>query len=95
MKTLSFNDNAGLTVNYLTDLIDGIEQFTVLQIITVTNGVEIIGLTDAVIQMGGDMIQVGKCYMIEDFIEYATVARLNLIETSDEHPDPVWLVDNR
>jgi hypothetical protein len=95
MKTLSFNDNAGTTINYQTDLIDGNEQFTVLQIVSVVNGVEKIGLTDYLIQYGADLIKIGVCYMIEDFKSYATLAGLNLIETSEEHPDPIYLVDNR
>lgn len=95
MKTLSFNNNAGTTVNYLTDLIDGNEQFTVLQITTETNGVLTIGLTDAVIALGGDNVKIGVCYMLEQFKAFAVSAGYNLIETSEENPDPVYLVDNR
>lgn len=95
MKTLSFNNNQGITVNYLTDLIDGNEQFTVLQITTNTNGEEIVGLTDEVIRLGADVVKIGICYMLVDFINYATQFGYSLIETSEENPNPIYLVDNR
>lgn len=96
MKTLSFNDNAGLTVSYLTDLIDDNQQFSVYQITTSTNGVITIGLTPAVIAAGGDIIELGKCYMLRDFIGYAQSAGVNLIVTSEEDGvEPIYLVDNR
>ena len=95
MKTLSFNDNAGTTISYLTDLIDDNEQFTVLQVTSIVDGVARIGLTPELIRDGRDLVEIGRCYMLREFKDYAIANGLNLVEASEEHPDPIYLVDNR
>ena len=53
MKVLSIaNSNNTLVVNYLTDLIGTAENFVPLQIKTITNGVETLGISDAAMRLG-------------------------------------------
>ena len=53
MKVLSIsNSNNTLVVNYLTDLIGKAESFVPLQIKTITNGVETMGISDAAMVLG-------------------------------------------
>lgn len=53
MKVLSIsNSNNTLVVNYLTDLISKAENFVPLQIKTITNGVETMGISDAAMVLG-------------------------------------------
>ena len=95
MKTLSFNNNTGTTISYLTDLIDDNEQFTVLQITSIVNGIARVGLTPELVRDGRDLVEIGRCYMLKTFVDYAIANGLNLIEASEENPNPIYLVDNR
>lgn len=55
MKTLQFTNVAGtVTVNYLTDLIEDNQVFTVYQAKEIVDGVEQVGLTDTAIALGFD-----------------------------------------
>jgi hypothetical protein len=95
MKTLAFNDNAGTTMSFLTDCIDGSEQFSVLQILTNIQGVETVGIPDSIVRQYLIPIELGKCYMLNDFIAYATARSFNLLVTDEGSVTPTYLVDNR
>jgi len=90
MKTLAFNDDAGLTVSYITDRIDGHDLFTVYQIIVNKDGVTHIGVTDEVISKLYYLDL--AMYSIKQFCDKAVELDVNLIEFSEEYPDPVYLV---
>ena len=71
MKTLVFQDDSGLLVELLTDLIDGNQQFTVYQIQERdSDGKMQLGLSDATIASGFDF-KVSE-YHIGEMIQFAS-----------------------
>jgi hypothetical protein len=85
MKTLIFQDDSGLQVELLTDLIDGNQQFTVYQIQERdSSGKMQIGLTDATIRAGFDFAI--SEYDLGEMIQFASDNDLTLtaVETGRE-----------
>jgi peptidoglycan/xylan/chitin deacetylase (PgdA/CDA1 family) len=94
MKTLSIDNNEGLVVNYLVDLIGSNDLFTVYDILTVKNGVESVGYTDEVIALNYPF-KIGGTYTVKEFEAFANSRTTTLVETSEETPEPVFKVDKR
>ena len=86
MKTLVFQDDSGVLVELLTDLIDGNQQFTVYQIqYRDANGKMQLGLTDALIAIGFDF-SVAE-YDLGEIIAFATANNYTVTATETGKED--------
>jgi hypothetical protein len=88
MKTLVFQDDSGILVELLTDLIDGNQQFTVYQIqYRDANKKMVIGLSDALIAAGFDF-GIAE-YHLGEMIQFASDNDYTLIAVETGKEDEV------